>query len=100
MCTLSPTAVAIANVFRKAGPSVAYADSVANNHGGTRTRKNTRRGRERSNIGSGRSKRGIGPAPRSVLLGLVSVFVMEENRYVITNFHVVERAYNMTLETE
>ena len=98
--TLSPISVGIANVFRTAGTSVAYVASVEPPPGGTRKRKNTRRGRDRSKSGSGRSKNGVVPAPWSVLLGLGSVFVIAEDRYVVTNFHVVERAYNMTLGTE
>ena len=64
------------------------------------TRGNTRRGRESSKSGSSRSKRGVGPDPGSVSLGSGSAFVITEDRYVVTNFHVVERAYNMTLGTE
>ena len=67
---------------------------------GTRTRKNTRRGREKSKSGSGISKRGVDTAPGSVLLGSVSVFAIAEDIYVVTNFHAVERCYNMTLRTE
>ena len=99
-CTLSPTDVAIANVFRMEGPSVVHVAFAPNPPRGTRTSKNMRRGRERSKSGSDRSKRGVSPDPGSVSLGSRSVFVIIEDGYVVTNLHVVDRAYNMMLVTE
>ena len=49
--------------------------------------------------GSGRSKVG-GPPPGSVSLGSGSGFVIAEDGDIVTNFYVVERAYNMTLLLE
>ena len=49
--------------------------------------------------GSGRSKVG-GPPPGSVSLGSGSGFVIAEDGDIVTNFYVVERAYNMTLGLE
>ena len=60
--------------------------------GGTRTRINTRRVMERSKSGSSGSKRRVGYDPGSVSLGSGSGFVIAEDGYVVTNFHVVERA--------
>ena len=58
------------------------------------------RGRERSKSGRGRSKHSVGPATGIVSMGLGSGFVITEDGYVVTKFHAVERAYDMTLGTE
>ena len=49
--------------------------------------------------GSGRPK-GVGPPPGIVFLGSGSGFVIAEDRYVVTSFHVLDRAYNMILGLE
>ena len=49
-----------------------------------------------SGRGISRPKYG-GTTPGRLLLGSVSVFFIAEDGYVVTNFHIVERAYNMTL---
>ena len=54
--------------------------------------KNTRRVKERSNSGNGRSKYGVGPDPGSVSLVLGSRLFITEDGYVVANFHLVERA--------
>ena len=74
------------------GPSVTYAAYIVNPPRGTRTR-----GRSRSV--SGISKVSDHPN-KSFLLGSGSVFVISKERYIVTNFHVMKRAYNMTLLLE
>ena len=58
--------------------------------------------RRRMRIGSSGSgiPKGGGPPPGSVSLGSRSVFVLAKDKYVVTKFHVVERAYNMTFGLE
>ena len=68
----------VANVFRMAGPSIAYVESVMNPPRGTRGRKRTAIGRIRRS-GSGRSKVGV-PPPRIISLGYGSGFVISEER--------------------
>ena len=88
----------MANVFRTSGPSIAYVTSNANSPRGTMRKRRTRRRRRRSS-GSGKSKCGS-PPPRSILLGSESGFVVEEDGYIVANFHVMERAYDMKLGLE
>ena len=57
-------------------------------------------GRRRSRIGCSGISKGGGPPPGSVSLGSTSGFVITEEGYVVTNFHIVERAYDMKFGLE
>ena len=83
----------VASVLRTAGPRVAYVASVYNL---PRRKRGRRRIRGIIISGSGRSKGDV-PPPERQSLGSKSGFVMVNNGYLVTNFHVVKRAYDMKL---
>ena len=56
------------------------------------------RRRNRSRVSGG--PKGGGPHPWSVSIGFGSGFVVAEEGYVVTNFHVVERSYAILLGLE
>ena len=91
----------MANVFWMSGTSVAYLASIANTPRGIRGR---RRRRRRRRIGRRITDSDIlkveGPPPGSASIGSGSGLVISEDGYVLTNCHVLERAYDMTLVSE
>ena len=86
------------NIFWTAGPRTNYTVSVANPPRGMKGRRRMRRRTVRI-IGKGKSN-GSSPPPGRILLRSGSRFVVIQDRYVVKNFHVVERTYNMTLRLE
>eukprot|EP00566_Odontella_aurita_P012333 CAMPEP_0113536114 /NCGR_PEP_ID=MMETSP0015_2-20120614/6075_1 /TAXON_ID=2838 /ORGANISM="Odontella" /LENGTH=488 /DNA_ID=CAMNT_0000435431 /DNA_START=376 /DNA_END=1838 /DNA_ORIENTATION=- /assembly_acc=CAM_ASM_000160 len=99
------------NVFRTCGPSVAYVTSVMNDR---RRRRRSRRGGSRSSIFGGRNGRSDDDdknerssneqrrggrrgrdlvRPEGSPLGSGSGFVVTEDGYLVTNYHVVRQAH-------
>ena len=90
----------MANVFWMAGISVAYVASIANTPRGMRGRRRRRRKRIRRRISGSDILKVEGPPPGSASIGSGSGLVISEDGYVLTNCHVLERAYDMTLVSE
>ena len=91
----------MANVFWMAGISVAYVASIANTPRGMRGRRRRRRRRRIGRRISGSDILKVeGPPPGSASIGSGSGLVISEDGYVLTNCHVPERAYDMTLVSE
>ena len=85
-------------VFFTSRPKVSYIASVANLPRGTSSiiRTSIRSNRIRGSV----ILKDGSPPPRSVSLGSGSGLVVTEDGYVVTNFHVVEIAYNIKLILE
>lgn len=74
----------VVRVFRDCGPSVAYVASFVDVGGGRRRRRPRRGGGARATND-----------PPGTSLGSGSGFVVESDGYVVTNYHVVQRAYDL-----
>jgi len=79
---LTASEKSVTGVVRKAGPSVAFVTSV------------WPQGRRRRRRTAAEPKNGL-PSGRS--LGTGSGFVVEADGYVVTNYHVIERAYQLQM---
>lgn len=77
----------VVDVFRAVGPSVAFVTSIAN-----RSQRQRQRQRQRSNSSPARRSDAL---PEGTALGSGSGFVVSEDGYLLTNYHVVERAYGL-----
>jgi len=97
----------VIGVFRQCGPSVAYVTSVSKSGGsatstGRRRRGRTplerRRGRKGTEDGQEgeKERKDDGVLPNGVSLGSGSGFVVSDDGYIVTNYHVVQRAYQLT----
>ena len=96
----------VVSVVRSCGPSVAYVTSVLPfddndglvfSYGGTTSRR--RRGRNnRNNLNQKNQTESM--LPRGQSLGSGSGFVVDSNGYLVTNFHVIERAYQLQSAAE
>lgn len=93
---LSEEEKTIINVYRAVGPSVAFVASFRNRQvaagGGASTAD--RRGRGRRSTGQQKSQKNIKPDGTS--LGTGSGFVASEDGYIVSNYHVIERAYQLS----
>lgn len=81
----------VVNIYRICSPSVAYVTSVlapTNSRRQGRSRRGER-GLKRGNDADARK----GQLPRGTSLGSGSGFVVDSDGYLITNYHVVQRAY-------
>mmetsp|Transcript_67103 Transcript_67103/g.99329 ORF Transcript_67103/g.99329 Transcript_67103/m.99329 type:complete len:510 (-) Transcript_67103:106-1635(-) len=80
----------VIDVFRKCGPSVAYVTSVMNRPAATSTRGRRGRDDEKSEKRNGKESK-----PSGASLGSGSGFIVESDGYLVTNYHVIQRAYQM-----
>jgi len=91
----------VVNVVRSAGPSVAYVTSVLpleTPRRGTTAGSETRRGQQSqstSNSNNNSTNAETYALPRGRSLGSGSGFVVDADGYVVTNFHVIEAAYQL-----
>eukprot|EP00978_Attheya_sp_CCMP212_P020583 scaffold59105_cov43-Attheya_sp.AAC.2 len=83
----------VINVFRKCGPSVAFVTSVMNENEDT-SRNRRRRSSRRASLRNETQKDST-VAPRGRSLGSGSGFLVSSNGYLVTNYHVIERAHRM-----
>uniref|UniRef100_A0A7S2HB65 PDZ domain-containing protein n=1 Tax=Helicotheca tamesis TaxID=374047 RepID=A0A7S2HB65_9STRA len=87
----------VIDVFRKCGPSVSYVTSVMNRPAMTSTR-DRRRGMYRSEGNAKedeKKRRDKAEKPSGTPLGSGSGFIVESDGYLVTNYHVIQRAYQM-----
>ena len=100
---LSEEEKTIINVYRAVGPSVAFVASFRNRQvaaaGGSGSSNANRRGRRRRRSTDEQSKsqkdqKNIKPDGTS--LGSGSGFVVSEDGYIVSNYHVIERAYQLS----
>jgi len=91
----------IVRVFRQCGPSVAYVTSVSiPPPTSTTARSNSNRSsrrNKRQNQNENKSKSETSPdkTPGARSLGTGSGFVVEDSGYIVTNYHVIQRAYQL-----
>lgn len=83
----------IVRVFRNCGPSVAYVTSTI------ASRKDNGRRRRRRGDNKSKSKSNNSSIPPGTSLGSGSGFVVESDGYVVTNYHVIQRAYDLNQRT-
>eukprot|EP00561_Arcocellulus_cornucervis_P008785 CAMPEP_0185827510 /NCGR_PEP_ID=MMETSP1322-20130828/32087_1 /TAXON_ID=265543 /ORGANISM="Minutocellus polymorphus, Strain RCC2270" /LENGTH=483 /DNA_ID=CAMNT_0028525245 /DNA_START=36 /DNA_END=1488 /DNA_ORIENTATION=- len=104
---LSEEEKTIINVYRSVGPSVAFVTSTrrtGTSRRGGRKRSGLRRGESTNKKGDTESKeddaqnnaRKKDIKPDGTSLGSGSGFVASEDGYVVTNYHVIERAFTIT----
>ena len=99
---LSEEEKTIINVYRAVGPSVAFVASFRNRQvaaaGGSGSSNANRRGRRRRRSTdepkSQKDQKNIKPDGTS--LGSGSGFVVSEDGYIVSNYHVIERAYQLS----
>jgi S1-C subfamily serine protease len=92
----------VVSVVRACGPSVAYVTSVLPlelDRQEQEQQERTRPWRQRSNGNNNRTSES-NRLPRGPSLGSGSAFVVDENGYLVTNYHVIEGAYKMISEVE
>mmetsp|Transcript_32170 Transcript_32170/g.37501 ORF Transcript_32170/g.37501 Transcript_32170/m.37501 type:complete len:524 (+) Transcript_32170:205-1776(+) len=82
----------VVDVVRRRGPSVAYVSSYSIP---TRSRTSRRRNSDTSSKNNNNNNIKQGPPPGSVSLGSGSAFAISSDGYVLTNYHVIQRAYEM-----
>lgn len=98
---LSPEERTVVNVHRVAASSVVYVTSVLKSStsrgGGSALRskgRRRRRGKEKApEQDEGGSGEGQQKLPRGTALGSGSGFVVDSDGYIVTNYHVIQRAY-------
>mmetsp|Transcript_6156 Transcript_6156/g.9536 ORF Transcript_6156/g.9536 Transcript_6156/m.9536 type:complete len:507 (-) Transcript_6156:50-1570(-) len=86
---LSPEEKTVVNIHRVCSPSVVYVTSVLSSSSPVSTR--TRRGRKKAE--SNNSQKQKNKLPNGMSLGSGSGFVIDSEGYIVTNYHVVQRAY-------
>jgi len=86
---LSPEEKTVVNIHRVCSPSVVYVTSVLSSTSPVSTR--TRRGRKKAE--SNNSQKQENKLPNGMSLGSGSGFVIDSDGYIVTNYHVVQRAY-------
>mmetsp|Transcript_31822 Transcript_31822/g.38682 ORF Transcript_31822/g.38682 Transcript_31822/m.38682 type:complete len:440 (+) Transcript_31822:170-1489(+) len=97
MAMLTQEESTIVDVFRRCGPSVAYVtSSVSNNM--LPSQRNRRRRRPQSNDKEENDKND--EAANSIPLGSGSGFTVHKDGYIVTNYHVIQRAYQINNATE
>lgn len=107
---LTPSERSVTGVVRQCGPSVALVRSVlpsvstggrSSGSGiGRRRRRFGRRGRQRQRRSSDDETPNKGNLPRGSDLGSGSGFVVSDDGYICTNFHVIEQAYSIGKNAE
>ncbi|KAL9183129.1 hypothetical protein ACHAXT_004916 [Thalassiosira profunda] len=97
---LSPEERTVVNVHRACSPAVVYVTSVltpaGTNEGGRskRWRRRGSNGKDAERKDEESAKRGnMQKLPRGTALGSGSGFVVDSDGYIVTNYHVVQRAY-------
>lgn len=97
---LSEEEKTIINVYRAVGPSVAFVASFRNRQvapAGSGSSNADRRGRRRRSTDQQRSQKDQkNIKPDGTSLGSGSGFVVSEDGYVVSNYHVIERAYQLS----
>mmetsp|Transcript_17612 Transcript_17612/g.26191 ORF Transcript_17612/g.26191 Transcript_17612/m.26191 type:complete len:509 (+) Transcript_17612:86-1612(+) len=86
---LSSEEKTVVNIHRVCSPSVVYVTSVLSSSSLVSTR--TRRGRKKAE--SNNSQKQKSKLPNGMSLGSGSGFVIDSEGYIVTNYHVVQRAY-------
>lgn len=79
-------------VARQAGPSVAFVTSIWPRGNNTTTTTASRNGN--NNLDAGSKKNNLPPGQG---LGSGSAFVVDADGYLVTNYHVIERAYQLQM---
>lgn len=93
---LTPEERAVVNVHRVCSKSVVYVTSVLKPMGGRiseRSRQPRARGREEDDEERRRRQK----LPRGMALGSGSGFVVDSAGYIVTNYHVIQRAYEANM---
>ena len=89
---LTPDERTVVNVHRVCSPSVVYVTSVLAPMGGESSIVGRRRRREREEINDAKQEK-QNKLPRGTSLGSGSGFTIDSAGYLLTNYHVVQRAY-------
>ena len=84
---------AVVNVHRVCSKSVVYVTSVLKPMGRGGIGERSRRGRVRERMENDEERQERRKLPRGVALGSGSGFVVDSGGYIVTNYHVIQRAY-------
>ncbi len=87
---LSPEEKTVVNIHRVCSPSVVYVTSVLSSSSPVSSARRTRRNTEKRNDSQKQKKNQL---PNGMSLGSGSGFVIDAEGYIVTNYHVVQRAY-------
>lgn len=87
---LSPAERTVVNIHRVCSPSVVYVTSVLSNSPSERRRRGGEKKITEENHSQERSSNKL---PNGMSLGSGSGFVVDSEGYIVTNYHVVQRAY-------
>lgn len=101
---LSPEERTVVNVHRICSPSVVYVTSVLKSMGGSassasgrstrwRRRRSKAKSQEEGDDDNGEQQQNKQKLPRGTTLGSGSGFVVDSQGYIVTNYHVIQRAY-------
>lgn len=90
----------VVSVVRNCGPSVAYVTSVLPSNDNIRLSSPYSSRRRRRSPHSPQNQTNENVLPRGQSLGSGSGFVIDSQGYVVTNFHVIERAYQLQSAAE
>jgi S1-C subfamily serine protease len=90
---LTPEERAVVNVHRVCSKSVVYVTSVLRPMGGRGVGERSRRGRVREGKENDKERRERQKLPRGMALGSGSGFVVDSGGYIVTNYHVIQRAH-------
>lgn len=81
-------------IYQQCSPSVAYVTSIMRRSRGRRQRQ-PRRNRRQPNDNNDNNENNENPLRNGMTLGSGSGFVVREDGYIVTNYHVIQSAWNM-----